>query len=294
MAGAGMFGVASFVVGGQFILYIDNMVKHSASVGDPAAPRPVPAVTRGIAILRFLARSSAPVGVNAIARGVGIIPSTCLHILRALVAEEMVAVDPVTKGYTLDAGVVTLARSALRQDGFATLVQDDLDRIAATFGITAIGVRVIGLQHMIVVAISRSDLTLRIHVDVGSRFPALISATGRCLAAFGGYGEGDLKTAFEALRWDDAPRYPVWRKEVDATHRTGIGIDAGNYIRGITIMAAPVLGIDGHMTHGVVAVGLSDQVRHVGQDAVGAELKAAAEKLTAQLGGAPDAGQATA
>lgn len=269
------------------------MVKRTQPSSE-SAPRPVPAVTRGIAILRFLARSAEPVGVNAIARGVGIIPSTCLHILRALVAEEMVAVDPATKGYTLDAGVVTLARSALRQDRFAGLVQDDLDRLAARFGITAIGVRVIGLQHMTVVAISRSDMTLRIQVDVGSRFPALISATGRCLAAFGGHDEADIKAGFEALRWDDAPAYPVWRKEVEATRRTGLGLDAGNYIRGITIMAAPVLGIEGHMTHGVVAVGLTEQFRHVGRDAVGAALKAAAERVTAQLGGASGAVRTTA
>jgi DNA-binding IclR family transcriptional regulator len=274
-----------FIVYAQFILYIDNMVKRNESGVDLTAPRPVPAVTRGIAILRFLARCNEPVGVNAIARAVGIIPSTCLHILRALVAEEMVSVDPVTKGYTLDAGVVTLARSALRQDGFANLVQGDLDRIAAQYGITAIGVRVIGLQHMIVVAISRSDMTFRLHVDIGSRFPALISATGRCLAAFGGFEESDLKRRFQALRWDDAPPYEAWRKEVEATWRTGVGIDAGNYIRGVTILAAPVLGIEGRMTHGVVAVGLSDQMRHVGHDTVGADLKSVADKLTTQLGG---------
>jgi DNA-binding IclR family transcriptional regulator len=261
------------------------MVKRNVSSPESGAPRAVPAVTRGIAILRFLARSTEPMGVNAIARGVGIIPSTCLHILRALVAEEMVAVDPVTKGYSLDAGVVSLARSALRQDGFAGLVQPDLDRIAVRFGITAIGVRVIGLQHMIVVAISHSELAFRLHVDIGSRFPALISATGRCLAAFGGYDDGDIRTGFNALRWDDAPPFAVWRKEVEATWRTGIGIDAGNYIRGVTILATPVLGIGGRMTHGVVAVGLTEQMRHAGHETVGDDLKAVAERMTAQLGG---------
>ena len=262
------------------------MVKREQSPAERAAPRAVPAVTRGIAILRFLARSDRPVGVNAIARAVDVIPSTCLHILRALVAEEMVSVDPVTKGYALDAGVVTLARSALRQDGFARLVQPDLDRIALLFGITAIGVRVIGLRHMIVVAISRSDMTLRLHVDVGSRFPALISATGRCLAAFGGHEERDLRDGFKALRWDAAPRYEAWRDDVERTRGTGIGIDAGNYIRGVTIVAAPVLGVEGRMTHGVVAVGLSEQMRHAGHETVGEEIRGAAERLTAQLGGA--------
>ena len=111
----------------------------------------------------------------------------------------------------LDAGVLTLARSALRQDGFARLAQPEFDRVGRTISRDAIGVRVIGLQHMIVVAISRSDVAFRLQVDVGSRFPALISATGRCLAAFGNHPERDIERAFRALRWDAAPSYKSWQ-----------------------------------------------------------------------------------
>lgn len=253
---------------------------------DIGSARAVPAVTRSVAILRLLARSDQELGVNAIARELAIVPSTCLHILRALVAEELVAFDPVTKLYRLDAGVLTLARRALRQDGFARLAQVELDALSARFGVTAIGVRVIGLQHMIVVAISRSDMTLRLHVDVGSRFPALISATGRCLAAFGGYPDFDIERAFRALRWDAAPRYEAWADEVEATRRRGYGIDRGNYIRGITITAAPVIGIEGRMTHALVAVALSEQTNTAGSTALAAEIKAAAGRVTAGLGGA--------
>lgn len=252
---------------------------------DAGAARAVPAVTRSVAILRLLSRSDRALGVNAIARELAIVPSTCLHILRALVAEALVAFDPVTKLYRLDAGVLTLARRALRQDGFARLAQIELDAISTRFGVTAIGVRVIGLQHMIVVAISRSDMTLRLHVDVGSRFPALISATGRCLAAFGGYPDRDIEQAFRALRWDAAPDYEAWSGEVEVTRRRGYGIDRGNYIRGITITAAPVIGIEGRMTHGLVAVALSEQTNVARSTALGAAIKAAAGRVTAGLGG---------
>lgn len=252
--------------------------------GADAKGQAVPAVTRAVAILRYLAGSGDPVGVNAIARALDIIPSTCLHILRTLVAEELVAVDPVSKRYTLDAGVLTLARSALRQDGFAERVQAELDRISARFAITAIGVRVIGLRHMIVAAMSRSDMAFRLHVDVGSRFPALISATGRCLAAFGGHAEAEIKRGFAALRWDAAPDYAAWRRQVAATRAAGYGVDAGNYIRGITIIAAPVPGPDGYMAHGVVAVGLSAQMAEIGHDLIGAETAAIAARLGERAG----------
>ncbi|MGE0701255.1 MAG: IclR family transcriptional regulator, partial [Hyphomicrobiaceae bacterium] len=194
-----------------------------------------------------------------------------------------------TKRYGLDAGVLTLARSALRQDGFARIAQPELDQLATRRGVTAIGVRVIGLAHMIVVAISRSEAAFRLHVDVGSRFPALISATGRCLAAFGSHSPHEIERGFKALRWDAAPAYTDWLDEVAGTRRVGFGVDKGNYIRGVTIVAAPVIGIDGWMTHALVAVALSDQLPAKGAAAIGAELKAAAARVTGQLGGADGA-----
>jgi DNA-binding IclR family transcriptional regulator len=281
------------------VLYGDNMDKptspHSSrrsaaasAPGPDTGPvmRSVPAVTRGVAILRLLARSREPLGVNAIARELDLVPSTGLHILRALVAEGLVAFDPVSKRYQLDAGVLTLARSALRQDGFAQMAQGELDELASNYAVTAIGVRVIGLKHMIVVGISRSEATFRLHVDIGSRFPALISATGRCLAAFGSHGEKEIEKAFRALRWDAAPNYKTWRMEVADTKRQGFGIDKGNYIRGVTIVAAPVIGIEGSMTHALVTVGLSDQLPGAGPDEVGMALRRAADRVSARFGGA--------
>ena len=99
----------------------------------------VPAVTRAVAILRLLGKNEAPLGVNAIARALGLVPSTCLHILRVLVAEELVAFDAETKLYSLDAGILTLARSVLRRNGFSQIVQPHLDRLSHDYGVTAVG-----------------------------------------------------------------------------------------------------------------------------------------------------------
>src|SRR6202045_1424231 len=76
-----------------------------------------PAISRAAAVLRLLGKSDAPLGVHSIARELGLVPSTCLHVLRALVAEEFVSLDPDTKRYSLEAGVLTLARHWLRRHG---------------------------------------------------------------------------------------------------------------------------------------------------------------------------------
>ena len=236
--------------------------------GDLAALRQVPAVTRAVAVLRLLGRSGEPVGVNAIARTLGIIPSTCLHILRALVAEELVSFDPVTKHYALDTGILSIARAMLRQDSLGRDIQPALDRLAERHGITALAVRAAGLSHMAVVAISRSPATLHLHTDIGSRFPGLISATGRCIAAFGGYQPDALRRRFHELRWDDAPSFADWLAEVAEVTRLGYAVDRGRYIRGVTIVAAPVFNARRLMTHSIVALGVHEQVVASGLDSL--------------------------
>src|SRR5271155_3508184 len=89
-----------------------------------------PAISRAAAVLRLLGKSETPLGVQAIARELGLIPSTCLYVLRALVAEEFVSFDSDTKRYALEAGVLTLARHWLRRDRFNDLAQPALDRIS--------------------------------------------------------------------------------------------------------------------------------------------------------------------
>src|ERR1700724_1288063 len=69
-----------------------------------------PAISRAAAVLRLLGKSDAPLGVQSIARELGLVPSTCLHVLRALVAEEFVSFDPDTKHYSLEAGGLPPAR----------------------------------------------------------------------------------------------------------------------------------------------------------------------------------------
>ena len=250
----------------------------SAAAASPTV-RDVPAVTRAVAILRLLGRAEAPLGVLAIAQALDIVPSTCLHILRALVREELVAFDPATKRYTLSAGILAIAGRILGKGGLAAAMQGELDAIARRFRATAIGVEATGLAHMVVVALSRGDAGLRLHVDIGSRYPALISATGRCVAAFGGHAPAALEAGFARLRWDRPPTRDQWRADVAATRQLGYAVDDGCYISGVTIVAAP-LHLGGAMRHCLVLVGVSEQVQRIGPAAIGEHLREAAARLS--------------
>lgn len=242
-----------------------------------------PAIARAAAVLRLLGKSETPLGLNAIAREIGINPSSCLYVLRALVAEELVSFDPDTKRYALDAGVLTLARHWLRRNRFPDLAQPVLDRVASQFGVTMLGVQILGLEHMVAVAVAQAG-TFQLSVQVGNRFPALISATGRVLAAFGNYAESELAARFGKLRWESPPAFADWLEQVEQTRQRGIGVDDGNYISGVTVLAAPVWKGGGRPSHALVAIGVGTALK--GRQAeLEPALIAAARSLTEQLGG---------
>jgi DNA-binding IclR family transcriptional regulator len=244
-----------------------------------------PAISRAAAILRLLGKSEVPLGVNAIARELGLVPSTCLYVLRALAEEELVAFDGDTKRYRLEAGVLTLARGWLKRDQFGDLAQPALDRIAREFGVTMLGVQIVGLDHIIVVAKAEGGANFQLSAQIGSRFPALISATGRCIAAFGDYPPAQIEARFHTLRWDDPPSFTDWQSQVAQTRKQGYGVDEGNYIAGITVVAAPIAKAATGPSHALVAIGIGGAIKRMGLEALGEALLSGAQSITSQMHG---------
>lgn len=253
---------------------LDDAVKSSKA----------PAIARAAAILRLLGRAQSPLGLQPIARELGLVPSTCLYVLRALVEEGLVSFDPSTKRYRLAAGILTLARQYLRSDPFADIAQGPLDRIAAEHGMTALGVQITGLDHIVALAVSESEGNFSLSTRVGSRFPALISATGRCIAAFGHHDLDRLHKRFDPLRWDNPPTFEEWLQQVEETRRKGYAVDAGHYISGVFVLAAPVYSTSPTPSHALVAIGLEGAMRATGPDRLGDTLRKEAALVSARLG----------
>lgn len=225
-----------------------------------ARVRPVPAVSRAIAILRLLGNHKHPLGVKAIADELELVPSTCLHILRVLVSEDLVKLEPGTKRYMLGSGMIHLARSVLAGGGFAELSQPGLDRLASSYNVTAMGVEVTSRQTVVVLSISRSAQPFRVHTDVGSQFSTLVSATGRLIAAYSGEDWAALKKKFAAIPWDNPPSFDNWKKDVEQARTQGWTVDRDHFMNGITVVAVPVLSSIGTLTHTLVAAGLSSHL----------------------------------
>ena len=160
-----------------------------------------------------------------------------------------------------------------------------LDRLSETWNVTTIGIKVTGVEDLVVLALARSRAPFRLYVEVGSRFPALTSATGRLVAAHGGMSQAELARAFKALRWDDAPDFESWLQEVKAVQQRGVAIDRGNYMSGIAVVAVPILDGAQRITHALTAVGVADQMSKTQVQALAKEMQREALALSHSLTG---------
>jgi DNA-binding IclR family transcriptional regulator len=239
-----------------------------------------PAISRAAAVLRLLGESDTPLGVHSIARELGLVPSTCFHVLKALTAEDLVSFDPDTKRYALASGVLTLARHWLRRNRFSDQAQPHLDRIGQGFGLTAAALHIVGLDHVIVVGISQYASSIQLSTHIGSRFPALSSAAGRCIAAFGGYPEAEVEARFREVRWEDPPSFEEWKAQVVDARVQGFAVDEGNFTSGLTVVAAPVWETAGKPRHALVAIGLSSALKRTGLDEIQTAILSASQELS--------------
>jgi DNA-binding IclR family transcriptional regulator len=236
-------------------------VRRSKTAGTLERPSSrAPAVSRAASVLRCLAGEQSGLGVSEIARRVGVVPSTCLHVLRALVDEGFVAFDTDEKTYRTGVGLLTLVRDSMANSQYPRIVQPVLDKLAVENHVNALATELDSSERMVVVGFSRAASTVSLYVSVGSRFAAYVSATGRCVAAASGLGKDKLKKRFETLRWEREPRFEEWYADVERARVEGVAIDRGNYIRGLTILAALVPPHNPRIIRGIALIGFDHQM----------------------------------
>jgi DNA-binding IclR family transcriptional regulator len=239
---------------------VQNINPSSDKLAKKQALREVPAVTRAIRILRFLAKNNEPIGVVPLARALQMIPSTCLHIIRVLCDNGMVTFDPKSKRYTLGPGVLTFSTAYSVSNPFPRVARQHLQSLSPSYDSAFAAIEQSGPDHCIVAAATDPVPGLSIRLSVGSRFPILVSAAGFCFAAFGNMTAQELKEGFAKLRWDKPPTFSQWLKNIESTRASGYGVDSGSYMRGITVLALPARNGEGQLRGCICAIGLREQI----------------------------------
>lgn len=230
-------------------------------------------VTYAMSILRLLAEREHATGVNAIARELSIAPSTCFKILKSLVADEFVEIDPSTKGYSLGTAAIMVARRALDPARAFATIRVRLDEMAQAYSI-AIGMwRMIPRSRMVLAGFAEGTNQMRIHMSVGKRLPVLMGAVGRAIAADLDLSEKELEEGFKALRWQVPISFESYKEQVQSAKVKGYGYDEGNFSPGVNTVAVTVQDELGVTRYGLSAIMFNGQhsvetVEQIGRDLI--------------------------
>lgn len=194
---------------------------------------PVRSVSQAFAILRLLSSHPSGLTLSEIARDLALSPSSCLNLLRTLVAEGMVERGGGAKLYRAasDWARLDFARGALEQVIAAT--RPALGAFAQTHETT------MGLWHAVtndrleLVALAESGAATRILMVIGQRQPIGGGATGRALAASEGISSAELRRRYDAVRWQSPLSFADYAQQVERAGAAGYALDDGHGHAGI-------------------------------------------------------------
>jgi len=255
--------------------------------------RSVGSVVRAIAVLDALAASPEGMGVNALARQIGVNASSASRLLGTLEAGGLVERE---RGgpYRLGLRLVALADRVLARFDVRDLARPQLRRLAAATGETAT-VSIPGDREAVTLDFVAAESSVVSTARVGRPSVAHATAVGKVMLAFGGpagAGErlppgasaGERLPAFTARTIVDPTALAA---EVRAVRQRGWGEAVGEREPDLNALAAPVLGRGGELEAVLGLQGPAARLDAQRRREVLPALREAAAALSAALGGRP-------
>ena len=221
----------------------------------------VPALRRGLALLRLLATRAGPVSAATVARELGLPRSTTYHLLGELAAAGFVTHLPEEQRYGLGVAAFELGSAYLRQDPLERLGRPLLQRMMARVGTTD-GTAHLGVLHgretLYLVKEHQRAGGVSLVTDVGVRLPAHLTAVGRAMLAH--LPAPQVRALFPGQdtfvdRTGRGPRsLPGLRRTLAAERRRGWAVEDGHVTPGFASVAAAAFD---HGGRPVAAVGVT-------------------------------------
>jgi DNA-binding IclR family transcriptional regulator len=245
--------------------------------------KPVGAIVAGLSVLRYLASTHSPVPLSRITKDLRLNPSTCLNILRTLIAEDYVVFDSRSKLYAMGLGVLELLGGAVAEGSDLRAVRALTDSISSAQSVTVTLWRRVRRDRIMLVLESLPAGTLSLKMNVGQRLPLLVGAAGRLMAAFSDLTEAELSEQYDSVRLARPMSFASFMAEVAAARDGRMALDIGRYVTGAATIAVPVLDHREHAAFVFSATMFAEQFTPERGAALANELQRPAKLLAAAV-----------
>ncbi|RZQ62229.1 IclR family transcriptional regulator [Amycolatopsis suaedae] len=255
----------------------------------------VPALRRGLAVLRVLASHAGPMTAVAVARELDLPRSTTYHLLSELEAAGFVVHLPAERRYGLGIAAFELGSAYLRHEPLERLAAPLLRRLVDQTGHNA-HLGVLHGNESLYLLKERPAKPETLVTDVGVRLPAQLTASGRAILA--NLPTPQVRALFPRAssfvrRTDRGPRNLVLlRATLSAESQRGWAVEDGHVTPGFASVALPVFD---HGDRPLAAISVTfrhiclDEPRECGLTwpELAEKVQETANELTRQVGGRP-------
>ena len=214
----------------------------------------VPAATRALRVLRFLAGQPDPVTLDRLARAVGLPRSTAYHLVNAMIDEDFVVHLPEEHRYGLGVAAFEVGSGYTRQEPLQRIARRPLAGLVDTLGQSS-HLAVLHGREVLYVLEERAPGRPPLVTDVGVRLPAQLTASGRAiLAALPANQVRALypdRSAFVDRHGSGPSSLSALRAVLSETRQRGYAVEQGEVTPGFASLAAAVLDHNGHPAAGI-------------------------------------------
>ena len=248
----------------------------------------VPAATRALRILRYLAGQPDPVTLERLAAAVGLPRSTAYHLVNAMIEEGFVVHLPEEHRYGLGVAAFEVGSGYARQEPLQRISRRPLAQLVDAVGQSA-HLAILHGRDVLYVVEERAPGRPPLVTDVGVRLPAHLTASGRAvLAALPQAQVRALypdRSAFVDRHGLGPTSLSALRTLLAETRQRGYAVEEGEVTPGFASVAAAVLDHNGHPVAGVAVTYPSDEDIDVPAAIEATQRTAGA--LTRRIGGHP-------
>jgi DNA-binding IclR family transcriptional regulator len=227
---------------------------------------------RALALLKAFTGTQPELGLTELARRAGLNKTTVFRLMSALESEGMVMRNPATDGYRLGPQMIALGGHAQRANDLHFASHEELETLVQTTGETAT-LEVLTGDEVLVLEEAAGSYVLGSSQSVGSRWPAILTSTGKVLLAH--------LPADHLL----PPSVPTSLQATFPTIRDqGYAIAAGDLEEDFIAIGAPIRNHEGLVSAAISIGGPSTRLDSARIEELTALVTAAAARISKRLG----------
>lgn len=236
-------------------------------------------------LLLFGRSSRADLGVTEIATELDLTKAAVHRILTALRSRELIALDPVTRRYSLGHAAIALGRAYMARTDLRAMAGPELRRLSQQTEETAtLSVRRGDTRLYVDQAVPAQEL--RMEVSLGIPYPLHAGSSSKAILAFLRPEEIEaylVRHELDALTPKTITEPGKLQAELAAVRRRGYATSLGERQEGAASVAAPIFDHDGLVIAAVSVAGPATRFKPRLQEAARPLLETAA-RLSARLG----------